>query len=223
MKRCIKFHFVVAMVCVLSSAGFAGVLLSPVSATASLPTETTYPNCTPERMVDQSGLVTPFVSGVTEYASYMAGDPRHESLFQDGAYLSENDRFGQGVLLTFDLGESYIIEHVVIWNGALNKADGKEGIKGATIYFSEFWDFSVFESLGVDVPQVTDPTVPFSAYVINLRAPPTARYIRIDVATNHGNPGHYSVSEVAFGVVPEPMTAVLLGFGAIGLLKRGRR
>jgi hypothetical protein len=223
MRDSIKFPVIAAMVCILSSVTFAGAMLSPISATASLPTETTYPDCTISKTIDQSGLVMTFVSGVTEYTSYMAGDPKHEALDKDGCYLSENVYFGNGVTLTFDLGSSYSIEHMVIWNGAVNQDNSNAGIKDATLYFSEYSDFSGATSFGIVVPEATNPLVPFGAYVFDLGTPLSAQYIRIAATTNYGNTGHYSVSEVAFGVVPEPMTAILLGFGAIGVLKRSRR
>jgi hypothetical protein len=209
MKKYFVVLTMVLIVLVISENVKSDVILSPVSVTASLPTESNYPNCIPDRMIDHSGLVTSFLSGVTDYSIYMSQSPKNESAFKDNCYNSENDYFGSGVSMDFDLGENYYVNNVVIWNGNVNGSNETSGIKDTTIYLSEYSDFSDSTSYNVVVDQVADASVPHEAFVFNLGDSILARYVRFDVSTNHGNPGHYSVSEVAFGVSAEPVTLLV--------------
>lgn len=220
MKKGIVLLIVATMIFVTSKTVTAGVILSPVSASADLPMESTYPNCTADKMIDQSGLVTAFTSGVTNYSTYMNQSPKNVSAFKDNCYVSENDYYSSGVVLDFDLGDIYDIEHLVIWNGNVNKENEDNGIKDAVIYFSENADFSSSITFSVVVDRTLDASVPHDPFVFDIVGITSARYVRIDASTNYGNLGHYSVSEVAFGVVPEPATLSLLALGVLALRKR---
>ena len=199
------------------------VLLSPTSATASIDTETTYPACVPEKMIDQSGLVNPFTSGVTKYDTYMSGQPLNQSASKDNCYISENDYYGSGVDLVFDLGASYDVKYLVVWNSVLN-GETDAGIKDVEIGFSQDSDFTTATWLyDVVIPKAQlDEQDRHEAFVLSMPSTTSAQYVKISASTNHGNPGHYSVSEVALGVVPEPATMSLLGLGGLALIRRRR-
>lgn len=220
MSKCIVVLVMAAMVFAVSGIVTAGVVLSAVSATADLPTESSYPDCTPDKMIDQSGLTTGFVSGVTDYSTYMSLNPMNVSAYKDNCYSSENNDFGNGVVLEFDLGGTYDVEHLLVWNGTVNSGNEDTGIKDTVLYFSENADFSGSTTYSVVIDRVVDASVAHGPFVFDIVGGVSARYVRIDASTNYGNPGHYSVSEVAFGVVPEPATLSLLAIGSLSLLRR---
>jgi len=215
-KLSLRALMMTAVVIMVSNAAFAGLIISPVSATATLPTETTYPNCTIDKIIDQSGLYIPFSSGVTSYSAYMSQNPQHHPTFKDDCYSSENNYFGNGVIIDVDLGAVYNVEHMVIWNGNVNAGNSDSGIKDTDILLSENADFSNAVTFSLVIDAADNPIDP---YVIDFPAAVSARYVRMDVSTNHGNLGHYNVSEVAFDIVPEPLSLLLIGMGGLFVIR----
>ncbi len=212
------------LVCLASTPLIAGrVITSPQSATASLPTETTYPTSAIDKIVDQSGLLSPFLNGISDFDQYLLTNPLHDG-HRDHCYSSENSFFGSGVVIDLDMGQPVLIDALAIWNGNVNNgANPGTGINqfrllsGNTPGFGDAIDHGFFS--------IQPAGYPIAAEVVTLPAPTTATYLRLEVLTNHGNPGHYSVSEIAVGVlaVPEPSTFILLTIGAAGLLVYGWR
>lgn len=56
----------------------SAVIVSPVSTTASS-THAQFPIYSVNNTINHSGLLTPFISGVTDFDANLAGDPRHEA------------------------------------------------------------------------------------------------------------------------------------------------
>ncbi len=196
----------------------ADVIVSPVSATASLPTETTHSTAVIENVYNHSGLASDFVSGVTDFDSYVLSNPSHDWL-SESCYLSENDFFGNGLVIDFDMGQSIAVNRVAIWNGNVFNGNTESGINEFHIWVANSSDFSDAIDLGLFV---ADPASdPIEAQVIALPMIDAKRYIRFDILTNHGNPGHFNVSEIAFATIPAPASFALLAFG--GLLVSHRR
>lgn len=209
-KSSLAMSVLVAVALMFNVSAFAGVMLSPVSATASLSTESTYPDCTIDKIIDQSGLNTTFISGVTNYATYMGFNPTHNTSYKADCYVSENDEFGNGLVIDLDLGAAFELEHMIVWNGNVNGGNSESGIKNVVITVSENSGYSNPTTLKSVIDEAGDPIAPF---VVDFGTAVSAQYVKIEVYSNYGNSGHYDVSEVAFDVVPEPLSIALMGLG----------
>lgn len=176
----------------------------------------------------QNGLATKYVSGVTNFDAYIAGNPRHTVNFQGFEWFS--NRGTTSAVVTYDLGSVMQIDRVALWNeefagiGLLNLLTSTNG--------------STFTSLGnfvpTDNPPVSTSVTDYGADVFSFATTMT-RYVRFSMSQcpqpNGNNYTSCSIGEVAFrtatvnGAVPEPATWALMlaGFGAVGGAMRRRR
>jgi len=178
------------------------VILSAASTSASLPTESTYPSSTVDKISDQSGLSIGFSSGVSGFDEYASQQPVHGAS-PDTVYSSENDYFGNGVDFDFDLGGVYEVHKLAFWNGNVNAwMNPATGIKDFRLLASLDAAFDTPIDLGNHTLSAEAAGDPTPIQVLTLSAAVNARYVRVEALSNHGNPGHYSLSEVAFGVEP---------------------
>lgn len=171
-----------------------------------------------------NGLATPFVSGVTDFDAYLAGDPQHTVLFFGFEWFSN---FGTtSAVVTYDLGSIASVDRLALWNdefsgiGLLNLLASTDGIS--------------FTSLGNFVPTDNPPGGDSYSADVFAFAATSARYLRFDMSNcpqpNGNNYTSCSIGEVAFrtapagGVVPEPGTWAMLivGVGGVGNALRRR-
>jgi F5/8 type C domain len=204
---------------VIGGSAVAGVVLSPVSGTASntysgggTPISNTY---------DQTGLSPGFVSGVTDWSTYFGADP-----LKDFGYTNEwfTDAGVTSAVVTYDLGAVYKIDDFALWE------EDSTGIGETNVLVST--DGVTWTPLltGI-VPTQTALDENYGAQFFPF-ATVAARYIELDIleAPNPAAVGGYdgaAIGEVAFegSSVPEPATWALLscGFAALGLLSGSRR
>jgi hypothetical protein len=184
----------------------AGVIVSPVSGT------TTMGEAFPlSHAFDQSGLSPHFTSGVTDFTSYIAGDPRHDS--EPGNDWVSNTTTGVAV---FDLGRVMNLDSVAIWNfgglgGTLTFA-----ITRVTLEASLDASFSNPTNLGtfnLSVFATTNPAQVFSFPSVD------AEFVRLRDFQSNGAPA-IGLGEIAFDAAPapEPSTLTLFGIGTLGLI-----
>ena len=212
----------------ISPATFAGVIIQPVAASTDMGTSVG----SPHNVINQSGLLVGYTSGVTDFDDYYFSTPEHNS-DDNNAIWASGSPFLPGNF-DFDLGGMVLIESMIIWN-----CDNQRAVYG-------------FNLLADDNPAFSSPTVLGSFLVDNDGpgdrmaphplpfAPALASYVRIEIISNNGpdplnvqmmeiisnngpDPLNVQMGEVAFEQVPEPTLLALLGFGGLVSLRRARR
>lgn len=172
---------------------------------------------------NQNGLLTNYTSGVTNFNSYIAGNPQHNLVFSGNEWFSNSGTSSAQV--TYDLGAVMGIDALALWNediagiGLLNLFGSADGV--------------TFGALGSFTPTNNTDNANYGADVFTFAAT-SLRYVRFDMSRCPQAPGSFdscAIGEVAFrtaqvgGGVPEPATwaMMLLGFGALGGMLRRQR
>lgn len=211
-----------------SGASYASAILSPVAVT-----ENTMGEASPGDLlaaINHNGLLTDFVSGVTDFDTYIAGNPLHTWVYDNTEWYSDFDvRAGR---LGFDLGANYSINRIAFWNEELNGTDSfglfgslANSFVGSTPLGTFFptdnpavYDDETNEQIGAD----------YAADVFAFSAM-NARYLWLTPTTAQGYWG-VAFGEIAFSAnpptgeaVPEPATLTLVGVGVAVVAFRRRR
>lgn len=194
----------------LGNAAGAAVMIQPASVTSVTPLFSASYQLT--NMINKDGLSTPYVSGVTDYASYLLSVPTQASNpLTQYAVMSE----ATSVIYEFDLGQSYTLSHFVLWNGP---ASASTRVSTFTISVSSSPAFATLQNLG------TFSSTPTAAHPVAAEGfaltEGQGRYVRLEV-TNAGGP-RTLIGEVAFAAVPEPSTALLASLACLALTRRSR-
>jgi hypothetical protein len=210
----------------VSSACAAPLMLQPQSASSPFEIGGSGINGPVSQMVDQSGLFTPYVSGVTDYAAYIASNPFHSGYNASGTLAAGNPFW-----VDFDLGASYLVDRLAFWNYHL--AQG--GVTGLAVYTADNAGFANALLVGTLSPATYTSQSPPYGYVpvqdFDL-TDSTARYVRLYITSYQIVCGlcwttpYAGIGEVAFGgqdaVVPVPAALWMFG-GALGALSWIRR
>ncbi len=174
---------------------------------------------------NQNGLATKYVSGVTNFDTYVAGNPLHTIVFAGNEWFSN---FGTSTAsVTYDLGSVFDIDRLALWNED-TAGIGSLNVFGSTNGFS-------FSSIGnftpTNHPSATSSDETYGADVFSFAAR-SARYLQFNMSGCPQPQSGYnscSIGEVAFrtaavvpGAVPEPTTwaMMILGFGVVGCMMR---
>jgi len=201
------------------AAAKAGVIVSPISATAS----STFPDVyfRPPNLINHGGLLTDFFSGISDFDSYIAGDPQHSIIGKFSEWFSEESQ--TGAILTFDMGSVMLLDRLALWN------DEALGVGSVSVALSS--DGAAYTGVGSFSP--TDWPYYFASYgadIFAFAATP-AQFIQLTLSgcpqpdAFPGTTGGCGLGEVAFrqaAAVPEPLTLSVFGIGA-GLLMLRRR
>ena len=174
--------------------------------------------------IDQSGLSTSYITGVTNYATYLASSPTHFSAGGHDLFWRSDNGTVTGSII-FDLGDLYSVERLAIWQGESSGAKSSTpNVNGIILESSQDLAFSSPSALGsFNVDRGLNAT----AYPVNDLdlTDSVGRYIRLTITSNYGNPVRSSFGEIAFGVnsVPEPSIPLLLGPALVAVLLKRRR
>lgn len=204
----------------LTTSVSAGPALSPVGVTSSASSLANFP---PSSLIDQSGLSTGFVSGVTDFDTYIASNPTHGTAQGTRWVATTAPRLTGPINLDFDFGSVLSIESLALWNvGNNNNAN----ITQFNLLGDADGDFSS-GSFSLLSSQAANPnTGPLAAVLPEVFsfAPSAQQFVRLEILSNNGSI-FTGANEVAFeqsvAVVPEPssllflITATLAGVGVL--------
>lgn len=213
----------------------ASVITSPTGATASSTFVFSGLDFDIGNTIDHSGLSTNFISGVSDFDAYLAGNPMHTSLADHNEWFSQLGVTQASII--YDLGSVKTVDRLALWNEEFS------GFGTGRIAYS--LDGQTFLSLisisPVDSPFDGSPSdQPYGAQVFGWETV-SARYFRFDVSgcpQPDGDPALLcGIGEVAFSVlaqqaevrgpeaVPEPGTVALLALSLVGAgwIGRARR
>jgi hypothetical protein len=165
--------------------------------------------------LDQSGLFTGYTSGVTDFDSYIAGNPQHSLVFSGNEWFSNQGSSTASV--TYDLGSSLFLDNFALWN------EDAAGIGTFDLLGSQ--NGSSFSSLlsGVS-PTNTTNNADYGPQTFGFSST-NARFLRLDMSDCPQQPGLFNgcaIGEVAFRTsaaadVPGPAPLALLGIGMLGI------
>lgn len=193
----------------------AGVILQPAS--ASSPTATIFAQGSPTNTIDQSGLSVGYTSGVTDFDTYIASTPTHDSSLIATLWLAD-PLVGSIVDLDFNLGGSYAIESMAFWNRGSNHISNTRAFQMLVADNAAFTGATVIGNYVVNPNTGPFPAVPAEVFTF---ASTTARYVRLRIDVSEDS--EVRVGEVAFEVtaqqtVPEPGTPALVLACGLALL-----
>lgn len=199
------------------SAAQAATVISAKSVTVNIGGEAGMPWAA-ANMINQTGLDKTYVSGVTDWDTYIASNPIHNM----GAYSEWASLSGTtSARVTFDFGEEVTIGQLAFWD---EDSSSNSSVALSTPELGAFYTFRPVESV---------PGTFTGAQVFGFR-PITTRYLTFDFAGCNAG-GRYShtgcgLREVAFATaavsaVPEPATwaMMIVGLGGVGAVLRSRR
>jgi hypothetical protein len=166
---------------------------------------------------DQSGLLTGYTPGVTDFDTYIAGNPQHDFVFSGNEWFSNQGTTSAQV--TYDFGSVVSIDAFALWHedasGFTRFAMSADG--NPNFLFGSPADNPINSNYG---PQVFT----FGQTI-------STRYLTLAMDGCPQAPDNgfnaCAIGEVAFrtgGVVPEPSTwaLMILGFGTAGAMLRRR-
>lgn len=167
--------------------------------------------------INQNGLSTGYVSGVTDFDSYIASNPSHTIAFGGYEWFGNSSETASSV--TYDLGSLTSINALALWN------EETEGIPLLDLYVSS--DNVNFNALSLGLTPVDNPLADYLPEVFSFSDVNT-RYVRFDMSSCTHNDWACAIGEVAFRTaepadstsVPEPSTLAIFALGIMGLASR---
>lgn len=206
-------------------AGFAGVsqaaIITPVGVTTTDPTDVA--GLVVGNLIDGSGLsgavLTEADAATVTHAGQVFGDGTNENTYTIADPAQPT--------LTFDLGGTFNVGQVFIWNyhdidGFFGSTLSGNGAATAVVSFSN--DGGATYSGAVNINPAEAPTTVGTAASSSAHAlgNVTADHVRIQLLTHFAGGDRIGLGEVVFSTVPEPASLGLMGLGAVAMLSRKR-
>jgi hypothetical protein len=148
----------------------------------------------------------------------------------DNATCWQTNVDGPAATLVFDLGATYTLDSIQIWNGYWANFQSARGMNQFRLLTSP--DLTAWADRGLFTAPAA-PTTPasYTGFTLDTLSWAATRYVELRILSNHGGgdcPACTTLSEIAFdgveetSAVPEPSTAVLLAgsLAAAALFRR---
>ncbi len=167
--------------------------------------------------INQSSLSATYVSGITDFASYTATTTSGQLIGSGFTGFSTNGP----QQFTFDLGASFSIDGIAIWN-----TDSVGAISRFDVYADDDGDFS--NGVGAQILGPSSLNTSSAANVFDFASVQT-RYVHLQGLASLDAPDFYGLNEVVFSgttaPVPEPETYALMlaGLAMVGAAARRRK
>jgi hypothetical protein len=187
----------------------AEVVLSASSVVSAPPVLTGYPF---ERTIDQSGLAIGYVSGVTDFNTYIGLSPIHTYSETPNSFAASPTAVPQNV--DYDLGGTYLVTKMAFWNYPFNTLGP---VTSLDVYTANNAGFAGAFFAGSFLPADDATGVNTNQAQVFDLADSGARYVRLRI-TGQATLNQIGYSEVAFAVIPEPFTVGYIAVAAVTLL-----
>lgn len=142
-------------------------------------------------LIDQTGLSSGYISGVTDFDAYVAATT---ATYSNAEMLGGSG--GPPYSFTFDFGGAVTIDRIAIWN-----VSGEASLYEFTLETSVVSDFSVSQTTDVFQMSIFGGAITIDADVF-VFAPTIARFARINVVSNAGFGAATVMNEVVFRKAP---------------------
>jgi uncharacterized protein (TIGR03382 family) len=201
-----------------ASALHAGVIRGAVGVTATV---AGFPSGGQAALINQSGLSTPYVSGVTDFATYVGSTTHASQSFSPANIWSggANNQYSMSI----DMGALFPITGLAVWNLISSQA----AVTSIRLYTDT--DGNLNNGFGPEVGtfniNVHNSVATNLATVLSFSEVSTQYFVIEPLTSVIGIGSGFALAEIAFNEVvpvPEPGTAVL-GFAGLGLLALLRR
>ena len=168
-------------------------------------------------IINQSGLSANYINGVTDFDTYVAGNPTHANAAGVGHWSSQPGTTTGNI--DFDLGSNYIVSQIALWFTVHPIASNTfSTITTFTLFADDENTFAGATNLGnFTNSEFTDASVQVFDF-----SDTQAQFIRLQITANNGNTSQTRHGEAAFdtvSAVPAPAAVWLMGSALIGLLR----